>query len=125
MKHKFVLVLGSAILAGSVLSTGYAQDQQQPGPQGGRSGPAMSGDTGMMAHPGMAAQMQQATPSGHDMAGGKGMMGQPEMVAQMQRMMANNPEMMAQMVQMMENCNKVMESMMQQSPAAQAPKKGG
>ena len=106
MRHKFALVLGSAILAGSALSTGHAEDQQQkPAEETAPSGLGMRGNhemTGQMEH----------------------MTGSPEMTAQMQRMMAN-PEIAAQMRQMMENCNKMMESMMQQSPATPAPEKGG
>jgi hypothetical protein len=100
MRHKLALVLGSAILAGAALSTGYAEDQEhKPAEQTAPSGQGMTG------------QMQHMT-------------GSPEMTAQMQRMMAN-PEMAAQMRQMMENCNKMMECMMQQSPATPAPEKGG
>jgi hypothetical protein len=106
MWHKVALVLGSAILAGSVLSTSYAEDQQQkPAEQAAPSG------QGMMGNHEMTGQVQR-------------MMGSPEMTAQMQRMMAN-PEMAAQMRQMMENCSKMMESMIQQSPATPTPEKGG
>jgi hypothetical protein len=94
------MILGSAILAGLALSTSYAQDQQKPVPQ--------------------------VAPSGHDTMGNSKIMAHPEMTAQMQRMMANNPEMAAQMVRMMENCNKMMESMMQhQTPVAPTPEKKG
>jgi hypothetical protein len=104
MRHKFALVLGSAMLAGLALSTGYAEDQQpQPAEQATPSG------HDMMGHQEMTEQMQHMT-------------GNPEMMAHMQRMM-QNPEMAAQMRQMMENCNKMMESM-QQSPATPAPEKG-
>lgn len=106
MRHKLALVLGSAILVGSALSTGHAEDQQQkPAEETAPSG------QGMMGNHEMTGQMQHMT-------------GSPEMTAQMQRMMAN-PEMAAQMRQMMENCNKMMESMMRQSPATPAPEKGG
>jgi hypothetical protein len=113
MRHKLALVLGSAFLAGSVLSAGYAQDQQQkPAQQTAPSGHDMTG-------PAMTPPMQ-------GMSGNKEMIAHPEMMAQMQRMMTNNPEMAAQMVRMMENCNKMMESMLQhQTPATPAPGKKG
>jgi hypothetical protein len=113
VRHKLALVLGSAFLAGSVFSAGYAQDQQQkPAQQTTASGHDVTGPA--------------TTPPTQGMTGNKEMMAHTEMMSQMQRMMANNPEMATQMVRMMENCNKMMESMLQhQTPAAPSPGKKG